>query len=56
MPLGAQQVTNLSDSEAEAIATEAYIYGYPLITMDTTRRVMTNAQFLKQSCSYGTVL
>lgn len=28
--------------EAEAIATEAYIYGYPLVTMEITRRVMTN--------------
>lgn len=27
---------------AAAIATEAYIYGYPLVTMDLTRRVMTN--------------
>lgn len=31
-----------SPEEARDIATQAYIYGYPLITMDTTRRVMTN--------------
>ena len=24
------------------LATDAYIYGYPLVTMDMTRRVMTN--------------
>src|SRR5262245_10437552 len=28
--------------EATAIAIEVYIYGYPLVTMDMTRRVMTN--------------
>ncbi|HOB74812.1 MAG TPA: DUF1254 domain-containing protein [Phycisphaerae bacterium] len=33
----------LSPEEARDLATQAYIYGYPLITMDTTRRVMTNA-------------
>jgi hypothetical protein len=32
----------LPDKEAVALATEAYIYGYPLITMEMTRRVMTN--------------
>ncbi len=32
----------LSAAEATAIATEAYIYGYPLVTMEFTRRVMTN--------------
>lgn len=28
--------------EALSIATDAYIYGYPLVTMEMTRRVMTN--------------
>lgn len=32
----------LTDTEAAAVATEAYIYGYPLVTMEFTRRVMTN--------------
>ena len=32
----------MSEDEAMTIGTEAYIYGYPLVTMDTTRRVMTN--------------
>ncbi len=33
---------SLTEDEALAIATEAYIYGYPLVTMEMTRRVMTN--------------
>ena len=32
----------VAEDEARAIATEAYIYGYPLVTMDMTRRIMTN--------------
>ncbi len=32
----------LSEAEALDVATQAYIYGYPLVTMDMTRRVMTN--------------
>ncbi len=28
--------------EAVSTATEAYIYGYPLVTMDVTRRKITN--------------
>jgi hypothetical protein len=30
------------EAEALAIATEGYIYAYPLVTMEMTRRVMTN--------------
>lgn len=32
----------LSPAEAKAIAMDAYIYGYPLVTVEMTRRVMTN--------------
>jgi len=32
----------LTPDQAKSIATEAYIFGYPLITMEMTRRVMTN--------------
>ena len=34
--------SSLSADEASAIATDAYIYGYPLVTMEYTRRVLTN--------------
>jgi len=32
----------ISEKDAEDIATEVYIYGYPLVTMEMTRRIMTN--------------
>jgi uncharacterized protein (TIGR03000 family) len=32
----------LSEAEALQLGTEAYVYGYPLVTMEMTRRVMTN--------------
>jgi uncharacterized protein (TIGR03000 family) len=38
----AQGVGNVSEKEAMAIAVDAYVYGYPLVTMEMTRRVMTN--------------
>ncbi len=34
----------LSENDAERIGTELYIYGYPLITMDLARQVMTNTE------------
>ncbi len=30
------------------LATDAYIYGYPLVTMELTRRVMTNVATLEK--------
>lgn len=39
-PLAAQE--KLTDQQATEIGVEAYIYGYPLVTMEMTRRVMTN--------------
>jgi hypothetical protein len=33
----------LTEERAHAIAVDAYVYGYPLVTMEMTRRVMTNA-------------
>ncbi|CDR33001.1 DUF1254 domain-containing protein [Criblamydia sequanensis] len=41
----AQQTKSLheiNEEEAKKIAEEAYIYGYPLVTMDLTKKVMTN--------------
>jgi hypothetical protein len=40
----AQPAPALTSDEAAAIATEAYVYGCPLVTMEMTRRVMTNVE------------
>jgi hypothetical protein len=42
MPARAQ-ATPISEKEAQAIAVEAYLYLYPLVVMDLTRRQMTSA-------------
>lgn len=34
---------SLTQAEAAAIATDAYVFGYPLVTMEFTRRIMTNS-------------
>jgi hypothetical protein len=39
---GADEPPSLSVVEAVSIATEAYIYGYPLVTFDMVRRQQTN--------------
>jgi hypothetical protein len=36
------QATSISEQEAHAIGVEAYLYFYPLVTTDLTRRQMTN--------------
>jgi hypothetical protein len=38
----AQDQPNVSKEQAAEIATEVYIYGYPLVTLEITRRVTTN--------------
>jgi hypothetical protein len=47
----AGDVGALTPAEALVLATEAYIYGYPLVTMEITRRVMTNTA--KQHGTHG---
>lgn len=42
VPCQAQDKADLSEKEATEIGIEAYVYGYPLVTMEMTRRVMTN--------------
>lgn len=37
----------LTPAEATLLGTEAYVYGYPLVTMEMTRRVMTNVAQLE---------
>ena len=41
-PAPAQKAAGGAEQDLAAIATEAYVYGYPLVTMEVTRRVMTN--------------
>jgi hypothetical protein len=38
----AQAETALTEQEAQAIAADAYVYFYPLVTMDVTRKQLTN--------------
>ena len=42
LPAGADEAPSLGAVEAIRIATEAYIYGYPLVTFDMARRQQTN--------------
>ncbi|MFI4955136.1 MAG: DUF1254 domain-containing protein [Gammaproteobacteria bacterium] len=41
--VGSSPAIALNEQAATNLATDAYIYGYPLVTMEMTRRVMTNS-------------
>ncbi|MGL4559775.1 MAG: DUF1254 domain-containing protein, partial [Afipia sp.] len=41
-PFATAQAPQPSEQEALAIATDAYVYLYPLVTMDVTRKQLTN--------------
>jgi hypothetical protein len=43
-PVAAQQTAKVSEEEAHAIGVEAYVYFYSLITMDVTRKQLTNVE------------
>ena len=43
-PTTGAQTAALSDQEAQSIATDAYVYFYPLVTMDVTRKQFTNIE------------
>jgi hypothetical protein len=43
-PSAMAQTAQFSDQEALAIATDAYVYFYPLVTMDVTRKQLTNME------------
>jgi hypothetical protein len=42
LSLTAQAQSAITEQEAQSIATDAYIYFYPLVTMDVTRKQLTN--------------
>jgi hypothetical protein len=53
IPAYGQELLKISQEEAVAIATDAYIYGYPLVTMEMTRRVMTNVAMARGNYAPG---
>jgi hypothetical protein len=47
-PAGARAETPITEQEAHDIGVDAYLYFYPLVTMDLTRKVTTNMEPGKQ--------
>lgn len=41
-PVSHAQEKNLTEDQAKMVGVDAYIFGYPLVTMEVTRKVMTN--------------
>ena len=44
LPHAAQAQSAITEQEAQSIARDAYIYFYPLVTMDVTRKQLTNVE------------
>lgn len=44
LTLTSQAQSAVTEQEAQSIATDAYIYFYPLVTMDVTRKQLTNVE------------
>jgi hypothetical protein len=44
LSLAAQAQSALTEEEAQSLARDAYIYFYPLVTMDVTRKQLTNVE------------
>jgi hypothetical protein len=44
LSLAAQAQSPITEQEAQAISVDAYIYFYPLVTMDVTRKQLTNVE------------
>ena len=46
-PGGPLQAADITEAEAQSIGVDAYLYFYPLISMDVTRRQLTNMELGK---------
>src|SRR5262245_44078822 len=42
--VAARAAEKITEDEAHAIGVDAYLYFYPLVTMDTTRKQLTNVE------------
>jgi len=47
VPVAAHAQSPITEQEAQSIAADAYIYFYPLVTMDLTRKQLTNVERAK---------
>ena len=43
-PFGVSAQSKITEEEAHAIGVDAYLYFYPLVTMDITRKQLTNQE------------
>ena len=51
-PSAARAADSISEQDAHAIGVQAYLYFYPLVTMDLTRKQLTNVvEVRRHSCA-----